>query len=263
MKMTKMVSLAATMAALPFISVFANPVDVSITATTPPQHYWGLGYDVYFTDFQDEDVIQQSPGAVSPVNLGGANSLQVTWNAPAGYMYVVNPPPADFQNNSLTLAFCMQYGHAGQASSLGSVTAFSVSMNLVYGNPGLSGGAFINNLPNESAITLDAGVNVTPQTTAFAFTSVTVDATFSGTGAYGTILDPNYLDDAPSAFFGILYGIPTIYGAPYDGPPNPGQLLTLEQVPDPVPDMSSTLGLTVLSGLGLLLTVVITARDQR
>ena len=255
MNIIKLLSFVTAAVVLPFISVFATPLDVSITGTTPPQHNWGTGYDVNFTDFQDEDIIQQGAGSVSPINLDRVNSMQVTWNAPAGYMYVVNPPPADFQNNSLTLAFCLQYGKAGEASSLGSVTASSVFMNLVYGNPALYGGATINNnLPYESALALHAGVNVTPQTGAFAFTSVTVDATFSGTGARGTMLYPNYLGDSPSAFFGILYGIQTIYGAPYNGPPDPGQLFSLEPLStDPVPDVSSTLNLAAWSGLGLLL----------
>jgi hypothetical protein len=128
-------------------------------------------------------------------------------------------------------------------------------MNLVYGNPDvlLDGG-----LLSSRGLNLGATVHVTSKTKPFAFTSLTVDATFSRAGA-SELLRPGF--DNPMgahAFLTVLHGDPTFFGI-YNGRGNPSQLLTLEPLTgdpapgDPVTDKSSTLALAGLSAVGLML----------
>lgn len=238
-----------------FFTVSATPLDITLTGTAP-LHQWGGGADIYGQDFQYKDlVVNESYSGPSQLNLAGVNSIQVTWQAPAGYMYVVDPPPADFQNQSLEFNMSLIFGTVGQASSLGSVTSQNMFMNLVYGNPGLTGGVAINNQgpPNTTpALSVSATTYMGPGSSAFAFTSLTIDATFSGTGV-SQLLNPNEaLDDGPSQFFAAFFGLSTIYGT-YSGAPDPGQLFTLEPLSSgSVPDNASTLTLAGMSILGLV-----------
>lgn len=249
--MIKVVLLTAALAPITSITLLATPVDVSFTGGAP-QHYWGTGDSFGGEDLQYEDLIMPVNGG-SAVDLSGANSIQVTWNAPAGYMYVVNPPPADITAiGPLTLAFTVQYGSPGQASSLGSVTAASIAMNLVYGSSPLGPNVSVyNSLPPDAAgLTIGAAGNIASGSSAFAFRSITVNATFSGTGAAGTVLQANDFGDTTAGYFGVLIGLPTIFASDnWRGPGDPGQLLTLEPIPGgSVPDQSSTLA---LAGFGL------------
>ena len=230
-------------------SAYPTPLDISLTPAAPPIHHWPGDTTLYGTDFQFEDAISGSgaTGWQPTINLTGIHSIQATWNAPSGYMYVVNPPPADIGN--LTLEFELQYGNPGQASSLGNVTSSSVSINSIYGSPQIAGGTTINNEPNRPGLDFDARIYLTPDSQSFAFTSITITAAFDGASPSG-ILNANNIGQSAATFFGILYGVPTHYGTPYSGAPDPGQLLIQEPL-DPslnrIPDKSSSL---ILAGLG-------------
>lgn len=259
--MVKAVLLAGLTGVLVSFTVLATPIDVSITGSAPV-HQWPGGIGVYDQDFQDMDYVGSffeagnPDNGLSPINITGANSIQVTWNAPAGYMYVVNPPPAAFQNNSLQFSMWVQFGQAGDAASLGSVISQSVSMNLVYGNPALFGGVTLENSPilagADPAITADLNTIMGTGSSPFAFTSATVDATFSGTGL-APLLSPNADSDTPAAFFAVLFGLQN-FGQLYPLS-DPGPLFTLEPLPTEgsVPDSGSTLTLAGISFLGLVI----------
>lgn len=237
---------------------FASTLDISLTADAPPVHHWPGDVSLYETsDFQFEDQISQvgTIGWQPTINLAGINSISVTWNAPAGEMYVVNPPPANIGN--LTLAFELQYGNVGDAASLGNVTSSSLAMNTVYGNPTLNGGAGIDNDIHHSSIApgldLRADTTVTPGSSSFAFTSITLNANFDGTNPSG-ILGANDFGQTPAYFFGILFGIEA-NSETYNGSGDPGQLLTEEplQNQSSVPDKSSSmfLGMMGIAALSL------------
>ena len=58
---------------------------------------FGILYNNYGYAFADWNPIGGNGGAgqfPASINVAGVNSISVTWNAPAGYMYVVTPPPA-------------------------------------------------------------------------------------------------------------------------------------------------------------------------
>jgi VPDSG-CTERM motif len=257
MKNINVIFLAGLAGTFSSISVFAVPLDVTLIGGVPT-HYWGGGVDLGLgAEWQDEDLVNVTSQSQPVINLAGVNSIQVTWQAPAGYMYVVNAPPSDVGN--LNLQFEASYGFAGQASSLGSLTSSGFSINTIYGTSPLVGNAGLNNNTIEGGVgypALDflASTVVSSSTKPFAFNSLTITADFSGTGASGTTLDKTDWNQI-SGFFGVLYGIQVFYGAPYDGPPDPGQLLTLEPLPagGSVPDVSPTLSLAGLGFAGLLL----------
>lgn len=255
MKVVKLVLLAGITGTLTSISVFAVPLNITFTGNGVV-HDWGGGYTMYvgnpdvatlqFADLADFN----GPPAI---NLAGVNSINVTWAAPAGYMYVVNPPPADI--GSLGLEFEVAYGAGGQASSLGSVTALNISANTVYGKPSFQGG---ENLPppfydpQVPGLIVEAFARDESGTTPFAFTSVTLSLDFSKTGRNIT-LEANDneppLDDSTG-----LFGLLVYPGSTYNGPPDPGQLLTLEPLQTAsTPDDSPTFGLAGLGFAGLLL----------
>src|SRR5215472_11584030 len=173
MKMIKAVLLMAALMPVTSISTFATTVDVSFTGDAP-QHFWGTGRTIDGQDFQAEDIIFNGNGG--SIDMSGANSLQITWNAPAGFMYVVNPPPANV--GPLELAFTAQYGAPGQASSLGSVTASSATMDLVFGHSPLAPIVFLYGGAPQIAGGLNIGAvgEVSPGSSPFAFRSITVDA---------------------------------------------------------------------------------------
>lgn len=188
----------------------------------------------------------------SAINLAGVNSINVTWAAPAGYMYVVNPPPADI--GSLGLEFEVAYGSGGQAASLGLLTAFGASVKTVYGNPSFTGSDYLTPSfpdPQVPGIVIEANAEDDAGTAPFAFTSVTVSLDFGGTGRNRTLGEN---DNEPPLYDSTgLFGLLLPYGSSYSGPPDPGQLLTLEPLPSgAAPDMSSTLGLAGLGFGGLL-----------
>jgi hypothetical protein len=253
MKMIKAVLLMAALMPVTSISTFATTVDVSFTGDAP-QHFWGTGRTINGQDFQDEDIVFNGNGG--SIDMSGANSLQITWNAPAGFMYVMHPPPADV--GPLQLAFTAQYGAPGQASSLGSVTASSATMDLVFGHSPLASTVFLDNGAPQVFGGLNVGVigEINPGSSPFAFRSITVDATFGGDGAPGTVLEANDIGGTTAGFFGVLFGLPTIFGfGDFQGAPDPGQLLTLEPVPvnGSVPDESPALALAGVGIAGVML----------
>src|SRR5450432_3067710 len=62
--------------------------------------------------------VNTNGGFPHSVDITGINSIQVTWNAPSGYVYVVNPPPLAL--GALSLVFYLEYGGN---SSLGRVSS--------------------------------------------------------------------------------------------------------------------------------------------
>lgn len=211
------------------LSALAIPLDISFTGGTP----------------EGNTISASEPASL---NIDGVNSIQVTWNAPAGYMYVVSPPPAGDAN--MFLAFELDYGLIPQTTSLGSVTASSVSVNTIFGISPLGGGAGLNNdLTLEGygypSLLLGSTATITPNTAAFGFTSITVSADFSGTGADIPLGRNTFF--ANSAPFGLLFS---------EGPDvsDPGELLTLEPLPGgSVPDAPSTFILAGMSFAGFWL----------
>ncbi|HSY43267.1 MAG TPA: hypothetical protein VK811_05110 [Candidatus Acidoferrum sp.] len=190
------------------------------------------------------------------INLAGVNSITVTWNAPAGYMYVVDPPPAGVVENEAALIFEAEYGSPGQASSLGSITASSFSINTVYGTAPL--GAQVLTSSPEVGLSFGVSGTVSASSAPFAFTSMTISADFSGIGA--STLSPTGDGPPAAGLFAEYTGDFEIDGvAPdgtvlYDVPPDPGQLLTLEPLPTgSVPDAPSTVILAGLSFAGFWL----------
>jgi hypothetical protein len=178
----------------------------------------------------------------SSINLAGVNSISVTWNAPAGYMYVVTPPPAT--NGAFRLLFTLAYGYPGDANSLGSVTESSALFALVYGAapPSTYGGANINPGPNVvNSLGFSGGATITPSTPSFAFTSFTITAQFSGTTPSGVLNNRNPYFYSTYPFDMIMYGGQYDPSIGYPGAPDPGPLLTLQPVPTPEP---STVALT-------------------
>lgn len=243
MKMVKMVLLAGISGTLTSVSVFATPLDITLTGGSPYVE-WGPG-SVYGNDVQYEDVIPGSePGQI---NLAGVNSIQVTWQAPAGYMYVYTPAPADVA--PLTLQFEVAYGPEFSSSSLGSVTSQSMSVNTVYGSSPV-GGPIITTASNPDGALVIGARGQVGTGDPFAFTSLTILANFSGTGSGTLDLDPY---DQISGYFGVLYGLPFVNE--YSGSASdPGPLLTLEPLPTAsTPDNSSTLSLAGIGFAGLFL----------
>lgn len=251
MKTIKAVLLTAALAPMTSISILATPLDITITGTAP-QHDWGDGSPISGADYQYEDLIPQNNTTPSSINLAGVNSITVTWNAPAGYMYVVTPPPGSF--SELSLDFAIQYGQPGQARDLVPMGVPDLLENMVYGSPGvrgvqINGGMITGRAGSGNPAGLSAGFNIAviPGSQPFAFTSLGVTADFTGS-AVG-ILESNDNGQGVAQFFAAYFGLQTTYGASYTGPGDPGQLLTLEPIPNgSVPDKSSTL---TLAGLGI------------
>lgn len=254
MKVVKLVLLAGITGTLTSISVFAVPLDITLTGGTV-SHDWGTGFPIFaYGTYQFEDVIDFSQPAV--INVAGVNSINVTWNAPAGYMYVVNPPPAAI--GTLGLQFQIAYGVGGQVSSLGSITASSLSAHTIYGNP--SWGYYYNLVPfidpQVPALLIGAGAEDAPDTAPFAFNSITVSLDFSKTGKStpyeSTELEPYNAYEVNN--YGLLGGLFVQFPSTYQGPPDPGQLLTLQPLPTAsTSDGSPTFGLAGLGFAGLLL----------
>ena len=253
MAMVKMALLAGITGTLTSISVFAIPLDITVAGGTV-SHDWGENFTM--NPAINETALQYADLAdfnqPSTINLGGVNSINVTWNAPAGYMYVVNPPPADI--GTLFLYLGVSYGVGGQSSSLGSITGSSTSVNTVYGNPSFAGLEFLglSDDPDVPGIVVEANTEEAPGSAPFAFTGVTVSTDFSKTGRSKT-LEAN-ANDPPLYNYVGLFGVLVLYSSPYKGPPDPGQLLTLQPLPTgTTPDDCSTLSLAGLGFAGLVL----------
>lgn len=176
----------------------------------------------------------------SSINLAGVNSISVTWNAPAGYMYVVTPPP--ITNGPSYLFFGLAYGLPGNANSLGSVTGSSAAFNLVYGTSpasSLYGSATINTSPNTfnpvNGLDFSGGASISPTSSSFAFTSFTITSQFSGAVPAGILSISQPFVQSVSNFDIGMYGGYYDYSYGYHGAPDPGALLTLEPVTTPEP----------------------------
>ncbi|HTR42678.1 MAG TPA: hypothetical protein VMH87_13785 [Pseudomonadales bacterium] len=252
MKTAKMVLLAGIATALISSSTFAVPIVINITGGTPSQDW---GYSAYLDPgFQDDVPVANAP---SSINLAGVNSITVNWNAPAGYMYVVNPPPAGLAGGGASLIFSAAYGSPGQASSLGSAIGSSFTVHTVYGSSPLIGQAIFDQ-PGIPAMSFTAAGVMTASSAPFAFTGITITADFSGIGA-SEILDRAAEGPPSSSLFGVYTGDFAVNGlgpngTTYDILSDPGQLLTLEPISSgSVPDDSPTLVLAGFSFAGLLL----------
>lgn len=249
MKVVKVVLLAGITGTLTSMSVFAVPLDMTFTGGAVTHSYGPFGPPPNQITYFDDSAAYTSESPGSTINLNGVTSINVTWNAPAGYMYVVNPPPSDIGGLNLYLA--VQY--SGPLSSLGSVTSPSLSVATVFGTSPFTtattplGQPVILYGPG-NLMTISAEGIVNPGDKPFAFTSVTVSANFSGTGADVT-LDQD-LDNFPQ--FAALSG--TFGQVGEQMPPDPGQLLTLEPLPSgSAPDGCPTAALAGLGFAGLSL----------
>lgn len=94
MKTIKIVLLAGIFGILTGRSTFAVPLGITFDEGVPLR-YWGSGWAAG-NGFQYLHIIsvvgESSPGAV---DLGGANDILVKWDAPAGWLYVLNRPPVN------------------------------------------------------------------------------------------------------------------------------------------------------------------------
>jgi hypothetical protein len=243
MKMVRTVLLAGISGIFISGSIFAVPLDLTFNGSPPAfESTFSLYGDSGFQDY----IPVANEGQVSSINLAGVNSINVTWNAPAGYMYVVNPPPAGllFAN----LYFEAEYGVGGQASSLGSITASSFSVHGISGTSPMSLQATLNPGPGGAALYFLAYASMNSRSAPFAFNSITMSLDFSGTGADTTLQKSAF--DEQSDYFGILYGDYEAGppGGPPIVPPGLGPMVTLAPLPtESTPDGSSTL---ILAGLG-------------
>jgi hypothetical protein len=190
---------------------------------------------------------------VAEINLAGVNSINMTWNAPAGYMYVVDPVPAGFDFTGLSFEAIYGNDSGSQPSSPGSITAARLSVHTIYGTSPLSGGASLNDGILEFVADAGMGSGSAP----FAFTSITISADFSGMGTSQRLGIDDLVGD-PEIPFGVLYGgFGFAFGSePYIFPSDAdlGSLVTLEPLPTAsTPDDSSTFGLAGLGFAGLVL----------
>lgn len=228
----------------------AVPLDVTFIGGTPGQQ-WGESVNLD-PGFQDDIPVVNS-GQTSSLNLAGVNTINLTWAAPAGYMYVVNPPPAGIVGNGDELFFQVAYGTFGQASSLGALSALNLSVNTVNGNAPWSP-QVIFNPADGTGLYFAANGGMSAGSEPFAFTSLTISAGFNGTGADIT-LDQKASDEQEGMFGGLTGDFEKDGIGPFDYyvPPDPGPLITLEPLPSgSAPDVSSTLTLAGLGFSGLL-----------
>ncbi|HEY1787055.1 MAG TPA: hypothetical protein VGJ73_02820 [Verrucomicrobiae bacterium] len=243
MRVFKMVLLAG-IGTLTSASTFAVPLDITWIGGTPSFLSISPQLNPGFQDF----IPIENLGQVAEINPAGVNSINMTWNAPSGYMYVVNPVPRGFDFSGLS--FEAIYGNSGQASSLGSITASSLSVHTIYGTSPLSGGASLNFGVLNFVASAGSGTAFGP----FAFNSITISADFSGMGT-SQRLGIEFPD--PVGFpFGVLYGGFAIGSGPdiFRTGVELDSLLTLEPLPTgTTPDNSSTLGLAGFGFVGLLL----------
>ncbi len=151
--------------------------------------------------------------------LTGTTNVSVTWSAPPGEMFVVNPPPSALGPLNLHLgAGFMLYNFYGETYFC-NVNSFSASFNMVYGAAPGGGAVFYG-----GASDLDFSIQAVIATNggSFAFTSATVTAQLSvSTNEYVVEAGSNY---DPYAI--VLYG-----GLPFTDPTDPGPLLTLQPLP--------------------------------
>ena len=258
MNIAKMILLAAITGTLSSVSIHAIPLDITFVGGAPVTGPWPGISALADPGFQDVIQVANAP-QVQTINLAGVNSITMTWSAPAGYMYVVNPPPAGLVHPSLY--FETYFGSTGQASSLGSITASSTSVHTVFGTSPLvlSIAPPNSTLPGGPALGFAAVAEISANSAPFAFTTITISALFNGTGALQTLSKTAF--DVQSSFFADYSGDFALNGpGTYDIPPNPGPLLTLEPLPTeqppPIgstPDSSSTLSLAGLGFVGLWL----------
>jgi hypothetical protein len=247
MKAVKMIFLVGSFTVVTLGSIRAVPLDITYTGAGAGNYWGGSAYnDPGFLD--SIPLVNYAPS----INLAGVNSITMTWAAPAGYMYAVTPPP------TIGGTFYFFAGYTGQASSLGSMTVSSFSINTVYGTAPLGGEAgLVSSDPNDWELYFEAIGSTRPGSAPFAFTSLTISADFSGTGA-DTTLDrtvPNSEIYFPGNFMGIFTGdFPLIGpGLNYEILPDPGPQLTLEPLPSgAAPDTASTLTLAGIGFTGLL-----------
>ena len=204
------------------------------------QHSSVVIYDSGLIGYAYTDMsADQFPGSI---NLSGVNSISVTWNAPAGYMYVVTPPPTT--NGTFGLMFALAYGVPGEGLSLGTTTVSSALFALVYGAAPIStygAGGINTGGPGSFALGFQGGGNITPSTPSFAFTSFTITAQFNGTSPSGVLNASRFYSGSSYPFDMIMYGGQYDPSTGYHGAPDPGPLLTLQPLPTPEP---STVALT-------------------
>lgn len=248
MTKAKLVCLAGLSGMVASLSSSASPLNITFTGGVPAL-YWGFSLS---DDPGFQDVIPASGAPASSINLAGVNSITMTWSAPAGYMYVVNPPPAAVQNSSGELYLVAEYGSPGQASSLGSIIGTSWSVHTIYGTSPLAASVIMN--ASGPALYFGASGGISSSSAPFAFTSLSISANFSGTGTAQTLQRSAYDGTTGGDLFGIYVGEFAVNGpGTYDIPPDPGSLITLEPLPTGnTPDKSSTLGLAAF-GFGSLL----------
>lgn len=254
MRAVKMAILAGAFGTLTSISTFAVPLDITLTGGSPSENY---GESLLLDPGFQNVALVANQSQVSSINLAGVNSMSVTWAAPAGYMYVINPPPAGLAGNGDSIWFQAQYGNPGQASSLGSITSSSFSIHSVYGTspfaPFAAGAEISNTSQNGPALTFGVFGGMSPSSEPFAFTSLTISAAFSGTGSDTTL--NKTASDIYAEFFGSLTADFEKNGLgpnSYYIPPDPGLLFNLEPLPSgSAPDASSTLSLAGLGFAGL------------
>lgn len=252
MKAVKMFFLTGLWALFASASTFAVPLNITFTGGEPQ---FDFGYSVYLNPGFIDYALVANAAQTSSINLAGANSINMTWQAPAGYMYVVNPPPAGLAGGGDALYFEADYGSAGQAASLGSITASSLSVHTIYGTSPLRGEVLLN---NSTALYFGAIGSMTPNSAPFAISSITISAAFSGTGIDTTL--ERTANDQQSLWFATLTGDFPLGPPGPDGdinpivPPGIGPMLTLEPLPSgSAPDAVSALPLAGLGFAGLLL----------
>ncbi len=180
---------------------------------TGPTHefYTSVGYtyvsDWYSLSFGD-----------STAHLAGDNSVSITLSAPAGQMFVVQSPPADY--SSASLEFYVLYG--GDEINSPYATISNPSHTFVVINGSTPASEFTQaNLPKFTGNQLDASATASV-TSSFSFTSVTFSFDY----------DNADITDAPLGSFnlGVLNYVVSFEGSEHA---DPGALLGLEPIPEP------------------------------
>ena len=244
----------ASILCLPVMSLAQGSLNLSAFGATSLQHTsivynYGASIAYQFADINPIVGYGGSGQFPSSINLNGINSISVTWSAPAGYMYVVTPPPA--ANGAFSLQFGLAFGDAGEADSLGQLTESSALFMLVYGSApaNVVGGASLQPGAASTGLLFSGGVNIIDSNTVgFAFTSFSIMTQFNGSSPSGVLAtrQPFY----SSSPFNIMLagGVHDLFG-PYSGAPDPGSLLTLQPLPTPEPTTMSLLGLAAAAYL--------------
>jgi hypothetical protein len=161
---TKIICAAAILLPCSINHLAAQTLDVNGTGEGGVTHF-----NSSFSDLTDEVTFPNQ------INLTGYNEIQFTWNAPAGYMYVVNNPGIS-EELFLQTVYAEDINNTSPDPVLSN---FVGTFDTVYGTAPVASPSDLG--AGSPLINLSTGIDIGP---GFAFTSYTVTADVSGSGLY-------------------------------------------------------------------------------